>query len=123
MALPFVDNAGVWNWTMYQGDTRSWNFALEDPDGNPIDVSNAVITMTIKRQRGGNVPLIWSGSTTSGDITVGGNDNNVVSIIIPASESEDFPGGSLVYDVEFTEGAVNITYLTGTITVSVEVTP
>jgi hypothetical protein len=122
MPLIYVDTAGVWDWTMYQGDTRFWTFSLEDPDGNPIDLTGVAVTMSVKRQRGANVPLIWSGSTGDGAISVGGTNNNVVSVVIPSADSEGFPAGSLVYDVEFTESGINITYLTGTITVATEVT-
>lgn len=123
MSLPLVDTAGVWNWYLYQGDTRVCTFSLEDPDENPIDVSGAVITMTIKKVRGANVPNVWVGSTTGGQITVSGTGGNIVTVTITSTSSDDFANGSLVYDVEFVQNGITQTYVTGTITVTREVTP
>jgi hypothetical protein len=118
MPLPYVDTAGVWDLVAYQGDTRTWSFAIIDNDNNPVDLSSATITMTIKRSRGKNVPTIWSGSTTDSRITVSGDDDNVVNVFLDG----DYPAGSLVYDVEFEENNRIITYLTGQFVVTMEVT-
>jgi len=118
MPLPYVDTAGVWDLVAYQGDTRVWSFTMVDNNSNPINVSGAVITMTIKRQRGGSVPAIWTGSTTGGEITVTGAGSNTVNVYLDG----DYPAGSLVYDVEFVESGRTITYLTGQFVVTTEVT-
>lgn len=118
MPLPYVDTAGVWDLVAYQGDTREWSFTIVDNNDNPIDVSGATITMTIKRQRGANVAVVWEGSTTGGEIVVIGPDNNNVVVSLDG----DYPAGSLVYDMEFVEGGRTITYLTGQFTVTTEVT-
>lgn len=118
MPLPYVDTAGVWDLVAYQGDTRTWSFSMNDQDLNPIDLSNATITMTIKRQRGAGVPAVWQGSTTTGEITVAGVDDNVVTIYFDG----DYPAGALVYDVEFVKNGKRITYLTGQFVVKTEVT-
>ena len=118
MSLPYVDTAGVWNLVAYQGDTRVWSFTMVDNSDNPIDVSGAVITMTIKRQRGATVPAIYTASTTDGDITVTGAGNNTVNVSLDGN----YPAGALVYDVEFVESSRTITYLTGQFTVTTEVT-
>ena len=95
-----------------------WIFNIVDNDDNPIDLSGCTIVMTIKRQRGGNVPAIWTGSTTGGEITVTGVNNNTVNVYLDG----DYPAGALVYDVEFAEGGRIITYLTGQFVVTTEVT-
>jgi hypothetical protein len=118
MPLPYVDTAGVWDLVAYQGDTRMWIFNIVDNDDNSIDLSGCTIVMTIKRQRGGNVPAIWTGSTTGGEITVTGVNNNTVNVYLDG----DYPAGALVYDVEFAEGGRIITYLTGQFVVTTEVT-
>ena len=125
MALPYVDTAGVWDWSLDQGDTRVWSFALEldDVTNTAINVASATITMAIKKQRGATVPTLWTGDTTGGEIVVSGTDNNTVTVTIPATNTAQFPMGALVYDVEFTEGAQVVTYLTGVIDVTREVTP
>jgi hypothetical protein len=125
MALPYVDTAGVWDWSIYQGDTRVWSFSLEleDVTNTAINVASATITMAIKKQRGATVPTIWTGNTVGGEVTVTGAGNNTVTVTIPATNTAQFPMGALVYDVEFTEGSQVVTYLTGTIDVTREVTP
>lgn len=125
MALPYVDTAGVWDWSLYQGDTRVWSFSLEldDVTNTAVNVAAAEITMTVKKQRGATVPTLWTGNTTGGAIAVSGTDNNIVTITIPATNTAAFPTGALVYDVEFAEGSQVVTYLTGTIDVTREVTP
>lgn len=126
MTLPYVDTAGVWDWSLYQGDTRMWTFSIIDGE-SPVDVSGATITMTVKKKRGATVEAVWTGSTTTGEITVNGLDNNVVNVHIPSTTSDpntgtsSWPSGSLVYDVEFVESGRIVTYLTGTITVTREV--
>jgi len=118
MPLPYVDTAGVWDLVAYQGDTRVWSFIMLDNDDNPIDLTGCTIVMTIKRQRGGNVAALWTGSTTGGEITVSGINSNTVNVYLDG----DYPAGALVYDVEFVQNGRTITYLTGQFTVTTEVT-
>jgi hypothetical protein len=121
MALPNTATAGIWNRSAYQGDTYIWNFTVT-VSNVAVDLSSAVVTMTVKKSRGATVAEIWEGSTTSGDIVIGGVGNNAVNITIPAADMEDFPAGSWVYDVQFAEAGVVHTYLTGAFTVTAEVT-
>lgn len=124
MALPYVDTAGVWDWSLYQGDTRVWSFSLEldDVTNTAVNVAAAEITMSIKKQRGSTVTALWTGNTTGGAIAVSGADNNTVTVTIPATNTAAFPMGALVYDVEFVDGSQVVTYVTGTIDVTREVT-
>jgi hypothetical protein len=118
MSLPNVDTAGVWDLVAYQGDTRVWTFTMVDNAGSPVSLSGTTITMTIKRQRGANVPTVWEGSTTGGEITISGAGDNIVNVYLDG----DYPAGSLVYDVEFVKSSQTITYLTGQFIVTTEVT-
>lgn len=118
MSLPNVDTAGVWDLVAYQGDTRTWSFRLVDNDENPIDLSQTTITMTIKRQRGANVPVIWEGSTTDGKVNISGADDNIVNVYLDG----DYPAGALVYDIQFENNSTIVTYLTGQFVVKTEVT-
>jgi hypothetical protein len=126
MALPNTDTAGTWNKSAYQGDTFVWEFDVEEgAEGfeTPVDLSSAVVTMTIKKVRGATVADLWTGSTTDGAIVIGGVGNNAVNITIPATDMADIPAGSWQYDIQFVEGGVVHTYLTGAFTVTAEVTP
>jgi hypothetical protein len=118
MSLPNVDTAGVWDLVAYQGDTRIWSFSIYDNEENPINLNGTTITMTIKRQRGANVPTIWEGSTTNGEITITGANLNIVTVYFDG----DYPAGALVYDVQFENNGEIITYLTGQFVVKTEVT-
>lgn len=121
MSIPYIDTAAIWDWSMYQGDTRVFSFSVEDNDDDPIDLTGVVITMTIKKQRGASVPSIYTATTTSGAIVVSGAGVNTVTITIPATNTAMFPSGALVYDIEFVLGSQVVTYITGTITVQTEV--
>lgn len=121
MSLPFVDTAGVWDWSLYQGDTRVWSFGLSNSTNTAINVAGAVITFTVKRQRGATVPAVYTGTTTDGAIVVSGASSNIVTVTIPSINTAAFPSGALVYDVEFVKGSQVVTYLTGTITAGREV--
>jgi len=126
MALPNTDTAGIWNKNAYQGDTFVWTFAVEEgAEGfeTPVNLTGVVVTMTVKRARGKSVANLWTGSTTNGAIIVNGSGNNVVNITIPATDMGAIPAGSWQYDVQFVEGTVIQTYLTGSFTVTAEVTP
>jgi hypothetical protein len=95
-----------------------WTFSIRDKDMQPIDLSGSAITMSIKRQRGANVPDVWVGSTANGKVSIGGTSSNVVAI----SFDGDYPAGALVYDVEFVKDGRTVTYLTGQFVVKTEVT-
>lgn len=123
MSLPYVDTAGVWNWELYQGDSREWSFALSSNSNAGINVAGADITFTVKRQRGATVPAVYMATTANGFIVVSGAASNIITIDIPATNTATFPSGALVYDVQFVLGSQVVTYLTGIITATREVTP
>jgi hypothetical protein len=119
MALPSVHQPKYYDLNAYQGATFIWSFSVEY-QGSGVNLSNTTVSMTIKRQRGANVPVIWQGSTATTGVAVG-IATNVVTVNIPAADMEDFPAGSLVYEMDFTEGIVNYCYLTGQFVVGTEV--
>jgi hypothetical protein len=119
MALPSVHQPKYYDLNAYQGSTFVWSFNVEYL-GQAVDLSNTVVSMTIKRQRGKNVPVVWQGSTATTGVAVGVAVNKV-TVNIPAAEMDDFPAGSLVYELDFTEGIINYTYLTGQFVVGTEV--
>ena len=115
----------TWAKQSYQGDTFEWTFAVKQGDvgsETPVNLIGVTITMTIKKVRGAGVAVLWTGSTTDGAITIGGAGNNVITIIIPAVDTAGIPFGSWIYDIQFVEGATVRTYLTGSFTVTAEVT-
>lgn len=118
MSLPNVDTAGVWDLVAYQGDTRTWSFSIFDNEENPINLNGSIITMTIKRQRGAGVPVVWEGSTTDGRVNISGDDKNIVNVYLDG----DYPAGALVYDMQFQKNSEIVTYLTGQFVVKTEVT-
>jgi len=124
MALPNADTAGIWNKSAYQGDTFVWTFSVNvaGTPPTPVNLSNAVITMSIKKVRGATVAELWTGSTTDGAIVVSGANNNSVTITIPATDMGDIPAGSWQHDIQFVEAGIVKTYLTGAFTVTSEVT-
>jgi hypothetical protein len=124
MALPNTDTAGIWNKYAYQGDTFVWTFSVNvaGTPPTPVNLSNAVITMSVKKVRGATVAVLWTGSTTDGAIVVSGAGSNFVTITIPSADMADIPAGSWQHDIQFAEAGVVKTYLTGAFTVTSEVT-
>ena len=119
MPVPAIQVPAKYDMNAYQGSTFVWasTFTYDD---DPIDLTSAVVTMTIKGQRGKFAPIIWQGSTTTSGVAVG-VAVNAVTITIPAVDTEDLPAGSLVYELDITEGVINYTYLTGRFVVNTEV--
>lgn len=103
---------------IYKGDTAPTTLTFTNVNGDPIDLSGASILMQIKEKTGDLTSLVEL--STNDLISIGGTDNNVVTILswvdVPYSRVP------LVYDMQFTlsNGRV-VTYLTGKITVVIDV--
>lgn len=119
MPVPAVQIPAKYDMSCYQGSTYVWTSTFTYDD-DPIDLSSAVVSMTIKSERGKFAPVIWQGSTATSGVAVG-IAVNALTVTIPAADTEDFPAGSLVYEIDITEGVINYTYLTGRFVVNTEV--
>jgi hypothetical protein len=118
MSLPAANTPAQLDKKAYQGSDFNWGFTVTTNNTN-VDLTNTFVEMTVKRQRGKNVPVLWKGNTTNGYVSV--TSVNRVDINIPKAEMADLPAGSLVYEVDFSETGATYTYLTGQFIVGMEV--
>lgn len=112
MSLP-----GTYKIAAYEGDTLEQTFVFTDSGNLPIDLSDATFVMTVRKKV--DDPVLWTAATGDG-ITVGGVDNNEVTV----AKVMDVPPGSYVYDLQatFTGPPVRVkTYLYGTFNVTGEI--
>jgi len=92
----------------YRNDTLQLTFTITDGSAQPISLSTADVKMQIRRHPDGDVEQAL---TEGNGITVGGANNNVITISKVISIEN---GGNYVYDLQasFASGVV-ITYVKG----------
>jgi hypothetical protein len=111
--------AATHNFKVYRGDNWTFDLVFTDNNDAPIDLSDADIKMQIKKK------AIDSDSVKELDldsgISVGGDDNNVVTI--DAEADLDVRPGDYVYDIQVTyAGGRTVTYLRGAFQVLQDIT-
>jgi hypothetical protein len=118
MSIPYANTPASLDKKGYQGSDFYWEFTVWS-NSEPVDLENVLIKMTVKKQRGKDVPILWSGNTEDGEIVV--SNTNKVAISISKPDMGALPAGSLVYEVDLTVSGKTYTYLTGQFFVSMEV--
>ena len=113
MAFP-----GTYNFNYYRGDTNEFVISPKNSDGTTFQLDSYVGNgaYTIATTRGP------SGTKTTAQAIVNSTNDTVVCTILPAV-GRTLAAGSYVYDVQINSSATNlITLITGTITVTDDVT-
>ena len=108
--------AATRNLTIYQGDTYAHEVQLKNSSNAVIDISTRDYSGQIRKRRSSDVVS----ATFSTEITDAAN-GKVVFSLLPV-ETAALPAGRYVYDFQETNGSVITTILTGTVTVTGEVT-
>lgn len=110
--------AGVWNTTIYQGETWTREVSITDSAGEPIALS-APATMDIRRDAA-TTTRIARLSTTSGEIALA---SNTATLTLDATATAALPDGKWVYDL-FSGGpdGATVALLAGSVTVVARVT-
>jgi hypothetical protein len=99
----------------YQGDDFRFVLVATDDEGNPYDLTGAVPMAQIRQQP--SSPTV----SAAFDITVGGDDNNEMSMHLPHVLSTKLAPGRYVWDCQITQ--IDVTTLcAGNVTVNPEVT-
>lgn len=117
MAFP-----GTYNFNYYRGDTFEFLIYPKNSEGAPFDdLSGYSATFTIAPSRGATATL---SSNVEGELSTLIEDNNHVTCTILPSGGNELTGQSYVYDVEIENTITGKTYtlITGTITVTQDVT-
>jgi hypothetical protein len=118
MAFP-----GTYNFNYYRGDTFEFIIRPKDAAGNAFSLTGFEPAMTIANRRGFDDPLISTDDVTAflGD-TFKDTTGGIVCTILPTIGRQLTPGTAWQYDVEINSGAETFTLLTGTITVTDDIT-
>ena len=118
--------AGIYNFTIEQGATFQRIFKYKGSDNTPIDLSSHAVRMQIRESIDSSSPIIslteTEDATHGSKITVGGDDNNEILILITASATRDMNFGQAVYDLEIELSEVVTRLLQGKVKLSKEVT-
>jgi UDP-N-acetylglucosamine enolpyruvyl transferase len=110
--------AATHNFLVYEGDTTTATLTFTETVGAAaISMAGTTIVMEIK-SRISDTDVVETFSTTSADIVISGDDDNVLTI----SGWERLTKGRYVYDLEVTRGSSVTTFLKGKITVTQDVT-
>jgi hypothetical protein len=118
MAFP-----GTYNFNYYRGDTFEFIINPKDGAGNPFSLSGFDGEMTIASRRGVDNPLISTDNIVSFPGIVEKNDTGGLVCTIPPTTGRLLTSGiAWQYDVEIVSDTEVFTLLSGTITVTEDVT-
>jgi hypothetical protein len=118
MAFP-----GTYNFNYYRGDTFQFIINPKDASGAPFSLTGFEGEMTIASRRGFDNPTISTDDITVYFGTVEKNDTGGLICTIPPTIGRDLVSGiAWQYDVEIVSDTEVFTLLSGTITVTEDVT-
>jgi hypothetical protein len=112
MAFP-----GTYNFNYYRGDTFEFLVKPKDASGNPFDLSGYSGAFTIANLRGSAATQVYEGTAVVNTI-----DNLVTCTITSGIGRNLLPVTSWVYDVQVTNDISTYTLLSGSITVTDDIT-
>lgn len=110
MAFP-----GTYNFNYYRGDTNQMVVRPKTANNNAFPLTGYSAAYTIATTRGAT-------ATQYSSTAVVDETNNIVTCTITSSEGRLLEPGTYVYDVEINNGLQTYTILTGTITVTDDIT-
>ena len=114
MAFP-----GSYNFNYYRGDTFQFVIRPKIANGGVFDLLNYTAIFTIANARGAGATQY---SNAEGMTAVVNATTDIVTCTITPAGGNQLSAGSYVYDVEITNGTQVYTLLTGSITVTDDIT-
>jgi len=114
--------AGIWNTVLDQGSVFYLQLTCQDPQGDPIDLSNLTAEMQL-RSLPDSTDVALTLSTANGNIVIQG-PQGIIQITATSQETEPISPGPYYYDLELTNPANDFVtrIIQGQIVVSAEVT-
>lgn len=110
MAFP-----GTYNFNYYRGDTNQFVIRPKNTNGSAFDLAGYTAQFVVATARG------TSGTQYPMTATVN-STTDIVTCTIEPDDGRDLAPGTFVYDVQITNGLQIYTLLTGTITVTDDIT-
>lgn len=107
--------AATRNITIYQGDTYAHELRIKDSSNANVNITSRTYTGQIRKKRNSDT----AAATFTSEITNGAN--GIVVMSLTSSITANIAAGTYVYDFQETNGAIITTLITGTVTVTGEV--
>ena len=107
--------AATRNITVYQGDTYAHELRIKDSANANVNISTRTYTGQVRKKRNSET----AAATFTSQITNGAN--GIVVLSLTSAATANIAAGTYVYDFQETNGTVITTLITGTVTVTGEV--
>ena len=107
--------AATRNITIYQGDTYAHELRIKDSANANVNISTRTYTGQIRKKRNSDT----AAATFTSEITNGAN--GIVVLSLTSAETANIASGTYVYDFQETNGSTVTTLITGTATITGEV--
>ena len=107
--------AATRNITIYQGDTYAHELRIKNSANANVTITSRTYTGQIRKKRNSDT----AAATFTSEITNGAN--GIVVMSLAASATANIAAGTYVYDFQETNGTIITTLITGTVTVTGEV--
>lgn len=101
-----------------RGDTCPISFDITDKDGNQLDLTNAEVYFTVKKNYNTSIYILQKKKST-GDITFNGTTG---SLTLTHNDTAELSYGKYVYDIQIKSGSYVKTLALGEITLTNEST-
>lgn len=107
--------AATRNITIYQGDTYAHELRIKNSANANVNITSRTYTGQVRKKRNSDT----AAATFTSEITNGAN--GIVVMSLTAATTANIAAGSYVYDFQETNGSTVTTLITGTVTVTGEV--
>jgi hypothetical protein len=107
--------AATRNITIYQGDTYAHELRIKNSSNANVNITSRTYTGQIRKKRNSET----SAATFSSEITNAAN--GIVVLSLTSAQTANIAAGTYVYDFQETNGSTVTTLITGTVTVTGEV--
>jgi len=107
------------NIDMFAGDDRQLRFFAKDQDGDPVDLTGAIVLLTVKELSSDASPLFTKSTAVDGEGLIGtADDGEAFLFLVPADTSSLIDGGQYVWDISVTlSSGKKFTALTGVLNI------
>jgi hypothetical protein len=89
------------NWKITQGEAFSLQLEYQDPDGNPIDISDYTIVFTVKDHPQGDI--ISATCTVGNGIDLSGSSSGIINLMVSSSKTAVFNYPRAYYKIKATD--------------------
>jgi len=107
--------AATRNITIYQGDTYAHELRIKNSSNANVNITSRTYTGQVRKKRNSDT----AAATFTSEITNAAN--GIVVLSLTSAQTANIAAGTYVYDFQETNGTIITTLITGTVTVTGEV--